>query len=152
MSATRYIINYEGRSAPISEWASEFGMSYQAVLKRLKKGWPPKQALETPPRSKGRKVVTHGRCGTKEYRAWLAMKWRCSSPLVHNWHRYGGRGIKVCEEWGQSFEAFFERVGPAPSPRHSLGRIDNDGHYEPGNVSWQTASEQARNRWNSKRL
>jgi hypothetical protein len=88
----------------------------------------------------------HGKTGSKEYRAWLAMRERCSCPRYQSYDRYGGRGIMVCERWQASFEDFFLDVGPAPSPQHSLGRIDNDGNYEPKNVAWQTATEQARNR------
>lgn len=79
------------------------------------------------------------------------MKSRCSNPNVPRWKDYGGRGIKVCKRWLESFEAFLEDVGARPEgtrgkrPLYSLGRIDNDGNYEPGNVAWQTPEEQNRN-------
>jgi hypothetical protein len=68
---------------------------------------------------------------------------RCYSHKDASWKNYGGRGITV--EFA-SFEEFFAEVGPKPSPSHSIDRIDNDGHYEPGNVKWSTRSEQMRNK------
>jgi len=89
---------------------------------------------------------THGRHGTPEYRAWKAMKNRCYNSNLESWHRYGGRGIKVYGPWLTDFEAFFEHIGPRPSPKHSVDRIDNDGDYAPGNVRWATNKEQAASR------
>lgn len=89
--------------------------------------------------------IKHGMAGTPEYRAWQQMRQRCSNRRHVEWRNYGGRGICVCKEWDQSFQAFYEHVGPRPSSQHSLDRIDNDGNYEPGNVRWATASEQRRN-------
>jgi len=89
---------------------------------------------------------THGLSSGPEYRAWQQAKQRCFNPKHHLWGSYGGRGITMCPEWVESFELFYEEVGERPSKKHSLGRIDNDGDYEPGNVEWQTASEQNRNR------
>jgi hypothetical protein len=60
---------------------------------------------------------------------------------------YGGRGISVAARWSGDggFERFLSDLGPSPSRRHSLGRIDNDGNYEPGNVRWETPAQQNRN-------
>ena len=88
--------------------------------------------------------VTHGRTGTVEYRTWQAMLRRCRNPRAKSYEDYGKRGISVCERW-LKFENFFADMGLKPKGL-SLDLIDNDGHYEPGNCRWATASEQARNR------
>jgi hypothetical protein len=88
---------------------------------------------------------THGRFGTPEYRVWAAMKRRCCNPNVWNFHRYGGRGIRMCDEWRDSFAAFYAHIGQRPSAQHSVDRIDNNGNYEPGNVRWATRQQQRAN-------
>jgi hypothetical protein len=93
----------------------------------------------------GRKP-THGKTGTSEYMSWRAMLSRCGNGHDPAFSRYGGRGIVVCERWRKDFATFLMDMGPRPSPRHSIDRIDNDGNYEPGNCRWVTAKEQNRNR------
>lgn len=93
----------------------------------------------------GHGIARHGRSGTPEYTAWRDLKKRCLNPLDGDYPNYGGRGIRVCDEWVNSFEAFYEHIGPKPSPDMSVDRIDNDGNYEPGNVRWATATEQRHN-------
>lgn len=93
------------------------------------------------------KSIKHGMCGTPEYTAWLNMIQRCTNPKATRYERYGGRGIKVCDRWRSSFDAFYADVGPRPSPEYSIDRNpNNDGHYEPTNVRWATDAEQHRNR------
>jgi hypothetical protein len=86
----------------------------------------------------------HGMYGTATYQAWASMKQRCTNPKASNFGRYGGRGIKVCDRWRDSFEAFLADMGKAP-PGLTLERVDVNGHYEPGNCKWATMAEQMGN-------
>lgn len=92
-----------------------------------------------------RVITTHGMARTKEYRAWRGIKKRCLVKSCALYKNYGGRGIGMFAEWQDSFEAFYRYVGKAPSPSHSIDRVNNDGNYEPGNVRWATYTQQARN-------
>ena len=87
-----------------------------------------------------------------EYQAWRRMIKRCECKGASHFDRYGGRGIKVCKRWRNSFELFLADVGPCPGQGYSLDRIDGDGDYEPGNVRWATMTQQVRNRSNTVRL
>ncbi len=89
-------------------------------------------------------VMTHGESvATPEYGVFASAKNRCVNSNAPNFRNYGGRGI---EFRFTSYEQFIEHLGHRPSAKHSLDRYpDNDGHYEPGNVRWATAKEQARN-------
>lgn len=86
---------------------------------------------------------THGLCHLSEYSVYKAAKKRCQNPNCLHYHRYGGRGI---EFRFLSFPEFLAAIGPRPDAQHSIDRIDNDGHYEVGNVRWATHKEQCKNR------
>ncbi len=96
----------------------------------------------------GMKVIKHGKSKSKVYAVWANMKKRCTNPNDPNWKYYGGRGIIVCKEWLDSFEAFYQYMGD-PSQGLTIDRIDNDGNYEPGNVRWADYVTQSFNsrRW-----
>ena len=88
---------------------------------------------------------TRGRL-TSEYMDWIAAKKRCENPRNASYRNYGQRGIQMCTEWAESFEAFLRDMGPKPNPAHSLDRIDPNGHYEPGNCRWASSKVEARNK------
>jgi hypothetical protein len=94
---------------------------------------------------------THGLSHVPEYEIWCDMRKRCSNPKHKFWHRYGGRGISVCERW-QSFENFYADMGPRPSALHKIDRNNNDGDYEPGNCTWELQKAQARNTSTNRRI
>jgi hypothetical protein len=81
---------------------------------------------------------------SREYNSWANMKTRCYNPKNKDYHIYGGRGIKICERWLNSFDNFFIDMGERPEGK-TLDRIDSDGNYEPSNCKWSTPYEQRMN-------
>lgn len=82
------------------------------------------------------------------YWTWFNMIRRCYDNRVKCYKHYGGRGIKVCDRWRDSLQAFCDDMGDRPEG-HVLDRIDNDGDYEPSNCKWSTCIEQQRNKRNT---
>lgn len=91
---------------------------------------------------------THKMSNTKRYGQWLTMKYRCINPKSTEYHRYGGRGIKICERW-LKFENFWEDMGSTYKSGLTIERINTNGNYEPSNCKWATYDEQSRNKRNN---
>lgn len=89
---------------------------------------------------------THGLSHSPENQAWRDAKIRCYNPKYKKFKDYGGRGIRMSEEWRDDFSKFFQDMGRRPSPQHSLDRIDSNGNYEKKNCRWATQEEQFFNR------
>jgi hypothetical protein len=97
----------------------------------------------------GNRRRTHGKTGTPLYAVWKSMNHRCYLPSDTNYQKYGQRGIAVCDEWRESFQAFYDHVSVLDhfgEDGYSLDRIDNEMSYQPGNVRWATRHEQSVNK------
>lgn len=112
----------------MKEWSSHLGSNPSFVAKRS---------------------VTVTRHGNKrrgatspEYKTWLRMKSRCYRKTDCDYPNWGGRGIRVCDEWRNDFQAFLDYMGPLPSPAHTIDRLESDKDYAPGNCRWATRAEQ----------
>lgn len=97
-------------------------------------------------------MTKHGMTSTPEYHVWKGMKYRCYDKNCWNYKDWGGRGIRVCDRWRDSFENFYKDIGPRPSKNHTIERVDHNGNYEPRNCIWLMADQQSKNRRNSVRI
>jgi hypothetical protein len=92
------------------------------------------------------KMVTHGESKTRLYYVWLSMRNRCYRADVAGYEHYGGRGIKVCDEWKEHFEPFRDwALSHGYKPGLQIDRIDNDGDYCPENCRWATKVQNMNN-------
>lgn len=98
-----------------------------------------------------KEATVHGKSHTQLYRIWCAMKTRCNNPNAENYPNYGGRGIKLCADWENNFDSFYEwSMLHGYKPGLTIERIQVDGNYEPANCKWVTFKEQCVNKTNTK--
>lgn len=90
--------------------------------------------------------TTHNQRHTKLYEVWKTMKQRCLNPNNKSYHNYGGRGIKICDEWKNSYQSFYEwSMNNGYKEGLSIDRTNNDGNYEPSNCRWADIITQCNN-------
>ena len=120
------MITCRGITKPLCEWSRELGILPFTIHARIKRGWSPERALTTPSVAS----PDYGGLTTKypsESWIWQGMIRRCTNPNCKAYPDYGGRGIRVCKRWRNSFRKFLKDMGKRPSPKHEIDRIDNDG-------------------------
>ena len=89
---------------------------------------------------------THGHSGTPEYNVWKSIKQRTTNVKNVDYPNYGGKGIKISDEWRSCFKTFISDMGPRPTDNHSVERRNNSGNYESSNCYWATPIQQANNK------
>lgn len=94
----------------------------------------------------GKHFLKHGKAHTRLYSIWKDMLRRCNNPNRKNYCHYGGRGIKVCDDWANDFDKFYSwAMDNGYTDDLTIDRIDNDGNYEPSNCRWITSAQQKSN-------
>lgn len=93
-------------------------------------------------------ITTHGMKGTRQHEGWRGMRKRCNSPNDPAYRWYGAKGVKVCDEWNNSFKAFWRDMGPTYFEGATLDRIDSKKGYNKDNCRWLTKSDNSKHRWN----
>lgn len=144
------VIGYAGKEGRLHYWncQCECGAQKHVIGGNLRRGLT--QSCGCLGAENRRSSATkHGLKEHGDYSVWESMRNRCMNPNNHAYALYGGRGIYVCAEWND-FETFLREMGPRPSKKHSIDRVDNDGPYCKANCRWATAQEQAENRRTSR--
>ncbi len=92
------------------------------------------------------KTDFHGMTNTSEYISWKCMKDRCNVSATNGYKYYGGKGVKVCDRWENSFSNFIKDMGNKPTLKHQIDRLDSSKDYTPDNCRWATPTENIRDR------
>lgn len=93
------------------------------------------------------RCTTHGKTNTRLFRIWQGMKYRCYNPKCKDYSRYGGRGVVICKEWREDFQAFYDwSMANGYSDNLTIDRKDSNGNYEPSNCRWATVKQQTENK------
>lgn len=123
-------------------WKCDCGNEHKATVQRVKSG----KTSSCGCYASEKRRTTGGYHGSYVHRIWVAMLRRCDDDRLPAYPNYGGRGIRVCPRWQESFLNFLEDMGEPPTDNHTIDRKDNEGDYEPGNCRWLTRQEQQRNK------
>jgi hypothetical protein len=135
-------ITYNGVTKTLVAWAKTLGLSSGGSLSTRITNWGIDRAFTEPVRTHKK----HGLSKSPEYKIWGAMVNRCTVDAHPQWKDYGGRGITVCAEWLHDFDAFIKYIGRRPAKELTLGRLNVNGNYEPGNVIWTSRKQNCANR------
>lgn len=120
-------------------------LAKEVRLKNLAKGWGWNKKPTKEPKAKTKQIRT-GESGTRLYKIWDAMKRRCYNSKHIYFKNYGGRGIKICDEWLNDFYAFKKwSLSNGYEATLTIDRINNNGNYEPSNCRWVTNKENCNN-------
>jgi hypothetical protein len=143
------LVTINDRTMSRSAWARELGISLPAFSKRVNQGLTGEELLK-PAREFSKEYEYHGMTNTSIYKAWVAMRNRCSNKRNRFYSGYGGRGISVCEEWNNSFQSFYNwSMSNGYKEELTIDRIENNGNYEPNNCRWVTMEVQSKNKRNN---
>lgn len=140
-------VRYAGSNGRRSVWEFQCACGGQTkrvvadVAKYAHKGGNPSCGCQW-----GKQNISHGMSSHPAYWVWRSMRDRCRLPSHQAWANYGARGIRVCEAWDRSFDAFWADMGPTFQRGLTLDRVDNNGDYSPQNCRWTTYGVQALNR------
>lgn len=135
------MLSYLGCTKPLCEWAESIGVPFPVLQAWIARGMDPAVALTMPYKKRGPRPHAKDLVGL-----WRNMIYKCHHENSPDYHMYGAKGIRVCDRWRESYEAFVEDMGPRPSPQHSVDRKENSKGYEPENCRWATSLEQNNNK------
>lgn len=145
----------------LKEYAEIVGLSYGSIRNAVTNGtfvpdekrgqhWYVDSERKYPHKKRGYLEGNHD-SHSRLNNIWRGMKRRCSNPNYGQYKNYGGRGIKVCDEWNNEYIAFRDwALSHGYEENLTLDRIDNDGNYEPNNCQWITKSENSKKQWENK--